>query len=241
MGNIYADYAATTPLDKRVLSRMMPYMTELFYNASSSHAGGLQAQQAILKARMEAARHIGSKMNEILFTSGATEAINLVLLGIARRREGSKRKKLVTVRTEHAAVLNTAEQCGRLGMDIVYLDVDTSALVDIQKDGKLPIDVDDIGIDLMAFSAHKIYGPKGVGALFRRSRSDVKIELEPISTTKHCCSNCRTFYAAKAAPAPRRTQRRRMYSPPWVGLTRKQTARCGFRLDCSPRMKKSAL
>jgi cysteine desulfurase len=228
MSNIYADYAATTPLDKRVLSRMMPYLTDVFYNASSTHAGGLQAQQAIMKARMDVARHVGARMSEIVFTSGATEAINLAMLGIARRLQGSTRRKVVTVKSEHTAVLDCAEQCGRMGMDVIYLDVDYNGLVDVQQArsvvddvtavfsvmlvnnetgviqdlkplselahsvgalfmtdatqgyGKLPIDVDDIGIDLMTFSAHKIYGPKGVGALFRRTHGDVKIDLEPI-------------------------------------------------------------
>ncbi|MBI2795065.1 MAG: cysteine desulfurase [Ignavibacteria bacterium] len=228
MTNIFADYASTTPLDKRVLSRMMPYLTDVFYNASSTHAGGLQAQQAIMKARMDVARHVGAKMSEIIFTSGATEAINLAMLGIARRLHGSTRRKVVTAKSEHTAVLDCAEQCGRMGMDVIYLDVDSNGLVDVQQArsvvddstavfsimlvnnetgviqdlktlseiahsvgalfmtdatqgyGKLPIDVDDIGIDLMAFSAHKIYGPKGAGALFRRMRSDVKIDLEPI-------------------------------------------------------------
>ena len=84
MDPIYADYAATTPVDKRVLEAMMPYMTDVFYNAASSHALGMQAQHAVMKSRIDVANLIGAKMNEIIFTSGATEAINLAILGASR-------------------------------------------------------------------------------------------------------------------------------------------------------------
>lgn len=239
---IYADYAATTPLDPKVLEAMMPYLTDVFYNTASNHAGGQQAQQAVMKARMDIARHIGAKMNEIIFTSGATEAINLAILGLARkakantvnpnrspeRSEGEVRNRIVTVSTEHNAVIDAAKCCERMGLDVVFLGVDANGLVNMdelrgavndrtflvsvmavnnetgvkqdlkaiseiahaagawfmtdatQAYGKMPLNVDELGIDLMTFSGHKIYGPKGVGVLYRRNRKDAACELEPI-------------------------------------------------------------
>lgn len=228
---IYADYAATTPLDPRVLEAMMPFMTDVFYNASSTHAGGMEVQQAVMQARMEIARHMGAKMNEIVFTSGATESINIAILGTARaarRTGGSRRNRIVTVKSEHAAVRDVADYCAEQGFDVVWIPVDSNGVVDIdvaatlinddtilvsvmlvnnetgvmqdlvtlsalahahdayfmtdatQAFGKMPIDVDALGIDLMAFSAHKIYGPKGIGGLFVRSRKDFACALEPL-------------------------------------------------------------
>ena len=226
MSIVYADYAATTPLDPRVLEAMMPYLTDVFYNASSTHAGGLQAQQAVMKARMDIAKHIGAKMNEIVFTSGATEAINLALLGLARGN--SHRKRIVTVASEHKAVLDACHHCELINLDVVFVGVDANgrvnldevrsavnnntlvlsvmavnnetgvkqdlkALSDIahahgalfmtdatQAYGKMPINVNDSGIDLMTFSGHKIYGPKGVGALYRRSLKENGFDIEPL-------------------------------------------------------------
>ncbi|MCX6141059.1 MAG: cysteine desulfurase family protein [Candidatus Kapabacteria bacterium] len=231
MDSIYADYAATTPLDKRVLEAMMPYMTDVFYNAASSHALGMQAQHAVMKSRMEIAAHIGAKMNEIVFTSGATEAINLAILGAARAAQapgGSGRSKIVTVHSEHAAVRDSAEYCAEHGIEVIWLSLDSEGRIDLdaaarsvdgntillcvmsvnnetgvmqdlkalsgiahahgalfmtdatQAFGKVPLNVDELGIDLMTFSAHKIYGPKGVGALFARARKDVTCALEPL-------------------------------------------------------------
>lgn len=231
MDMIYADYAATTPVDKRVIDAMMPYLTDVFYNAASSHAAGMQAQHAVMKSRMEIAAHIGARMNEIVFTSGATEAINLAVLGAARaaRSEGgSGRTTIVTARAEHAAVRDTAEYCAEHGFDVVWLPVDADGRIDLaaaallintstilvsvmavnnetgvmqdlkvlsdlahahgalfmtdatQAYGKLSLNVDELGIDLMTFSAHKIYGPKGVGVLFTRSRKEQTCVLEPL-------------------------------------------------------------
>jgi cysteine desulfurase len=226
MDLIYADYAATTPLDPNVLAAMMPYMTDVFYNATSAHAGGLQAQQAVMKARMDIARHIGAKMSEIVFTSGATEAINLAILGLARK--DATRRRIITVASEHAAVLDAASYCADHGCDVVFVGVDRNGRVDLdelramvndqtllvsvmvvnnetgviqdikaisdiahaagalfmtdatQGYGKIPLNVDEMGIDLMTFSGHKIYGPKGVGALYRRAHKDRTVDIEPM-------------------------------------------------------------
>jgi len=229
MDLLYADFAATTPLDPRVLEAMMPYLTNVYFNAASSHAGGMQAQMAVMKARMEIASHIGALMNEIIFTSGATEAINIAILGAMRhaRAEGG-RNRLVTVRTEHAAVRDAAERCAAEGADVAWLPVDREGRVDLeaaremitdrtavvsvmavnnetgvkqdlaaigalarergawfmtdatQAYGKMPLNVEELGIDLMTFSAHKIYGPKGTGALYVRSRRDRTCVLDPL-------------------------------------------------------------
>jgi len=224
---IYCDYAATTPLDKRVLDVMMPYLTDVFYNASSTHAPGMEAQRAVMQARAEIARHIGARLQEIVFTSGATEAINLAILGMARRSDGT-RTTIVTVASEHAAVLDACAHCEQLGMNVIRLGVesdgrlnpetlaavvndktllvcvmavnnetgvvqDLKPLADIahsvgayfmtdatQAYGKMPLNVDDACIDLMTFSAHKIYGPKGTGVLFMRTRKEQTCALQPL-------------------------------------------------------------
>ncbi len=224
---IYCDYAATTPLDKRVLEVMMPYLTDVFYNASSTHAAGMEAQRAVTQARAEIARHIGARLQEIVFTSGATEAINLAILGMARRSDKS-RNTIVTVASEHAAVLDACRHCEELGLTVTKLGVDSEGrvrpedlaaavsdktllvcvmavnnetgvvqelkpLADIahsvgayfmtdatQAYGKMPLNVDDACIDLMTFSAHKVYGPKGTGVLFMRTRKEQSCLLQPL-------------------------------------------------------------
>lgn len=216
---IYADYAATTPLDPRVLDAMMPYLTEVYGNAASTHTMGLQAHKAVLQSRMAIAGHIGAAMNDIIFTSGATEAINLAILGVARANLNSTRKRIVTVASEHLAVLDAAKHCAELGFDVVIVGVnehgtvlseelaavvnentllvsimavnnetgvkqDLKPLADIthaagalfmtdatQAYGKMHLNVEELGIDLMSFSAHKIYGPKGAGALYIRKHA----------------------------------------------------------------------
>ncbi|MBU3699297.1 MAG: cysteine desulfurase [Candidatus Kapabacteria bacterium] len=215
---IYVDYAATTPLDRRVLDAMMPYLTDVYFNATSAHAGGLQAQAAVMRSRMEVAGHIGARFDEIVFTSGATEAINMAITGVAAAagEAGSPRRTLVSVRSEHAAVRDAVERCSHEGFEVRWLPLDadgriimseaermiddsvllvsvmlvnneTGLIQDIaalsemahrngalfmtdatQAYGKIPIDVDGMGIDLMTFSGHKIYGPKGIGALYIR-------------------------------------------------------------------------
>ncbi len=224
---IYADYAATTPLDKRVLEAMMPYLTNVFFNASSTHAAGMEAQRAVMKARMTVAKHIAARMDEIVFTSGATEAISLAVLGLFRKQATPSRQTFVTCATEHMAMIDVAHQLEAEGYSVRFVGVDEHGVVDMdevrsvldestlllsvmavnnetgvkqdlktlaelahnvgalfmtdatQAYGKMPIHVDELGIDLMSFSAHKIYGPKGVGALFQRKR-DRDCTLQPL-------------------------------------------------------------
>jgi cysteine desulfurase len=224
---IYLDNNATTPLDPRVLDAMMPYLTTDFANASSTHKFGLAANEAVKKARQQVADLIKCETNEIVFTSGATEAINLALKGITEKYS-QKGKHIVTVVTEHSAVLDTCQYLETKGIEVTYLPVQRDGLVDLnamkeairddtilvsvmfannetgviqpikeiatlvhargslfmtdatQAFGKIPIDVDALGIDLLTFSAHKIYGPKGIGGLFVRQRRPTRLKLEAI-------------------------------------------------------------
>lgn len=218
MSLLYVDYAATTPLDERVLEVMMPYLTGVFYNATSSHAGGMQAQGAVMRARMDVARHIGAQYDEVVFTSGATESINIAIQGCAagQDRRAGTRRTIVSVRSEHAAVRDAVARCAEDGFEVRWLPVDADGrivmdeaerLIDdsvllvsvmlvnnetgviqnlaaisalahrhgalmmtdaTQAYGKIPLNVESMGIDLMAFSGHKVYGPKGIGALYVR-------------------------------------------------------------------------
>jgi cysteine desulfurase len=225
---LYADYAATTPVDPDVLQAMMPFLTTTFGNASSTHVAGLAAAQAVMMARSAVATTIGARVNEIVFTSGATEAINLAILGCAQHSAGTERNGIVSVRTEHPAVLDAAEQARRHGYSVTLLDVDSEGrvlldqleravtdstlLVSVmavnnetgvcqdlasissiarkagamfmtdatQAWGKIPLNVDDLGIDLMTFSGHKLYGPKGIGALFIRQRKERTCSIEAL-------------------------------------------------------------
>ena len=213
---IYLDHHATTPVDPRVLDEMMPYFTENFGNASSlDHPYGYDASVAVQKSRESIAAAIGANMDEIIFTSGATESDNLALIGVMRRYS-EKGDHLITCTTEHKAVLDTARHLEGEGKKVTYLPVNEFGEVNLeelkaaitektvmisimaanneigtianleeigkiahendvlfhtdaaQAVGHIPIDVKKMNIDLMSFSSHKIYGPKGIGALYLR-------------------------------------------------------------------------
>lgn len=218
---IYLDYAATTPLDERVLKVMLPYFTQHFGNAGSrQHAYGWLAAEAVATARQNAANCIGASEKEIVFTAGATEAINLAIKGIIEVNSGDK-KHIITISTEHKATLEVCKSLENSGVEVSYLSVNTDGEIDLeelknavqentilisllwgnnetgvihpikkvveiahesgvlvhvdatQTVGKLPVSVNELGVDLLSFSSHKLYGPKGVGALFIKKGTSV--------------------------------------------------------------------
>lgn len=224
---IYLDNNATTPMDPRVLETMLPYFVEHFGNAASrNHPFGWEAEEAVDYAREQVAKLIGADPKEIIFTSGATEGDNLALKGVFEMY-ASKGNHIITVNTEHKAVLDTCKHIEKQGGEVTYLNVKEDGLIDLaeleaaikpttillaimyanneigviqpvkeiaaiakkhgvlffsdgtQAVGKIPVNVIADGIDLMAFSAHKMYGPKGVGALYvRRKNPRVKVTAQ---------------------------------------------------------------
>ncbi len=224
---IYLDHNATTPCDPRVLEAMLPYFTEKFGNAASrTHSFGWEAEEAVAIAREQVAGLVGAEPAEIVFTSGSTEGDNLAIKGLFERYV-SKGNHIITVSTEHNAVLDTCKHIEMLGGEVTYLPVNPEGLINTeeleaaiksstilisimlannelgviqpireisriarkrgvlfftdatQAVGKIPVDVREDGIDMMAFSAHKMYGPKGIGALFvRRKNPRVKLTAQ---------------------------------------------------------------
>ncbi|WP_288461928.1 cysteine desulfurase family protein [uncultured Chryseobacterium sp.] len=223
MGNdfVYLDYNATTPVDKRVVDAMLPYFNDFYANSGSSHIFGLTVREAVENAAEDVAELIGADSKEIIFTSGATESVNLALKGF---KTDTYKNHIITVTTEHKAVLDTCVQLKKDGFQVDYLNVDHLGNINLaeleslitektlmvcimlvnnetgvihpikeiaemshrkgccvfcdatQAVGKIPVNIKELNTDLMAFSAHKFYGPKGIGALYIASAIKNKVQ-----------------------------------------------------------------
>jgi len=225
---IYLDYNSTTPADPKVVDKMLPYFTDRFGNPSSrSHAFGWEAEEAVELAREQVAGLIGATANEIYFTSGATEAVNLAIRGLCKANR-DRGNHIITCATEHKAVLDTCASLEQTGYRVTYLPVDDCGSLNLkelndaitdktilvslmqanneigtihplekisriteskniplmsdatQSVGKIPVDVEELGVDIITFSSHKLYGPKGIGALY--INKDDKPDISPILT-----------------------------------------------------------
>ncbi len=224
MGRIYLDYAATTPVHPEVVKAMLPYFSDVFGNPSAIYSYGQEAAAALEEARAKVAGLIGSRSEEIVFTSGGTEADNMALIGVANAMR-SRGNHIITTAIEHHAIIETAKFLEKNGFELTYLGVDDQGIVDpddvrraitdkttlvsvmlannelgtiqplaeisritrqagvylhtdaVQAVGRIPVNVDELGVDLLSMSAHKLYGPKGVGALYIRKG----VRMDPIT------------------------------------------------------------
>ena len=223
---IYLDNNATTKIDPRVLDAMMPYLTDNFANAASTHKFGVAVNDAVSSARKSISNLIGCETNEVFFTSGSTEAINLILKGVFSA--SNERKEIITLQTEHSAVIDTCSALEKEGAKITFIPVNSNGLVDLEKIkeavnqnsllvcimyvnnetgviqpikeisdiahnagayfmtdatqavGRISCKVDELGIDMLCFSGHKFYGPKGIGGAFIRQRRPFRVKVNPL-------------------------------------------------------------